>query len=62
MTEQEKRLFESRIDSFIETVHQITLIGEELKMTQQGMSSINPLQYGEELDRHNEQMSQYIKS
>jgi hypothetical protein len=31
MNEQEKRLFESRVGSFIETVHQMVQLGDELK-------------------------------
>ncbi len=60
MSDQEKRLFENHVDTFIESVHKIIQIGEELKQTSH--VPITPLQYGEELDKHNDQMSQYIKS
>jgi len=55
MNDLEKRLFDSRIGSFIETVHHMMQLGEELK--QSSHLPINGVQYGEELDKHNDQMS-----
>jgi hypothetical protein len=37
-------------------------LGEELKQQSSTQVPINGMQYGEELDKHNDQMSQYIKS
>ena len=46
--------------SYIETVHHMMQLGDELKQTSH--MPITSMQYGEDLDKHNEQMSQYIKS
>ena len=62
MTEDEKQQFEVRVDSFIESVNQMVLKGQELSnpATAAGEKTIAPMP-SEELDKHNDFMSQYIR-
>ena len=62
MTEADKRIFEAKLDDYIDTVQEMITKGEDMRYASSSQQlQISPLQYGEELDKHNEQMSQYIK-
>ena len=64
MSDVEKRVFEAKLDFFIDTVQSMVGLSEEFR-AQLPHSHPHQLQaqaqYGEELERHNEQMSVFIK-
>lgn len=59
MSEEDKAVFADKCDMFIENVNKMIGLGSDLS---QPHLPISPLQYGEELDKHNEQMQSYIKA
>ncbi|TNV73086.1 hypothetical protein FGO68_gene4342 [Halteria grandinella] len=59
LSDEQKRVFSDNLTSYISLVSEMIVQGQELN-AQQAM--ISPLQYGsEELEKHNDQMSTYIR-